>query len=956
MARIIEFEGRRIELPDDATDAEVTQALGGATASAAPTTVPTVPGAMPAPPISQGDTQINWQQQTPVAPTSKRTFTQNLGIGAQGAARGLTELVATPFDLAAGAQNLLATGINKAFGTKLEMVTPASEMARNAGSALAEKVGIPLVDEANLSLKDQIGYNTNRFGAQAAGALPALVRAAATRAPQILEGGAKALPKWYDDLVRPYMGDSIGRTVAGDAVAAAGAGTAKSVVDQTEYKDSPLAQTLAVIAGGVGGKTAAGAGEAAARRVAAGVKRPFGGNIDASIPVDPETNMPVTKAISDAATAKVQSAAAYPPAESAARIVANTEKLRTLDPNVPLPPPAALAEDPGLANLERIASRQDPGGAMARNREFASGVRDTLDRSVPEGAQPQALVSRVQNVADARNNVAQRQVDQALGQRQGVKMARTAEAEASVQPYEGRGVPASQRLDKAIVNEGYLPARAEKNRLYNEGVPPETPVDISGAATAAEAVRQNVDQLPESLRGGAMREPLLKDMEASGPTTYGVAKQTRMALSEEGKKARTAGEFTKADNIREIRKPVEAEMNRVNPVAEQNYRENFAPTYRPGPGDEAATFTAAIDRDPTRSTTPPSATAGRFLQPGAPEKHQALARMIDAAANPRDGQTAAREYLLSDLAGAGVLDQQTGVIRPDRLRQWQKQWGNLDNVAPGFQSEINDMAARAQRGERLAGRFAAEVKAAERNAKLTEDQINKGALGLVLNADPDKAVSAVMSNPNRSGKLLDELIKVTEADPQARNGLKAAVREYLIDKVTSGASEKLKPGDARGPVSQARLSTVFKEHEKELARIYSPEEMNTLRAGHKALELANVERLRVSSGSDTAEKSAALIDQFLGTPVGKGVEAALRLKYGMLKAGGVISTSRRLWSNVTGGQDPVEVSRLIERAAVDPDLMGLLLGRKLPVGSPQWNAKLNRLMAYTAGARETDKK
>lgn len=353
--------------------------------------------------------------------------------------------------------------------------------------------------------------------------------------------------------------------------------------------------------------------------------------------------------------------------------------------------------------------------------------------------------------------------------------------------------------------------------------------------------------------------------------------------------------------------------------------------------------------------------------------------MITASENPLAGQYAAREYLLANMVESGVVDRRTGVIRPDKIRQWQESWGDLSGVVPGFQNALNAMRQEAAQGVRVAQRaagmteragetltaaqknaktegqrFADELRTAQRNTKATEDQINKGALGLVLNSDPDKAVAAIMAQPNRTGKLLDELITTVGSDEQARNGLKAAVRDYLVDKATTGASEKLRPGDSRGPVSQAKLSGIFKEHEAELAKVFSPEEMNTLRAGHKALELANVERLRTGSGSDTVEKGAAIVDQILGTGIGKGVEAALRVKYGMLKAGGLVSTTRRLFAGVTGGPDPAEVSRLIERAAVDPELMGLLLGRKLPVGSPAWNKKLNQVLALGEGARETD--
>jgi hypothetical protein len=79
--------------------------------------------------------------------------------------------------------------------------------------------------------------------------------------------------------------------------------------------------------------------------------------------------------------------------------------------------------------------------------------------------------------------------------------------------------------------------------------------------------------------------------------------------------------------------------------------------------------------------------------------------------------------------------------------------------------------------------------------------------------------------------------------------------------------------------------------------------------------------------------------------LGKGVEAALCIKYGMLKVAGLVSTARRMTSGITGGP------------AVDPELMGALLGWKLPVASPTWNAKMQKLLALKGGvdtAEDTD--
>lgn len=876
--------------------------------------------------------------------------------GVQGTGSGLAHLVGGLPDLVNAGTNLLIAGADKGSqmlgGPELPFrFGSVSNDIKNVTSQVAESVGIPVRNEADFSPNEKLAYNINDFGAQAAGSLPLLAQRALTRSAEMTAGSG---PKALDSLVKPYAGDNIGRTVIGDAAGATGAAVAKTKLDENGY-DNPLLQMLAVIAGGMGGAAIPQTAERGARSVASAAGKPFGTNIDKPVSGMVNSSLedaPVTKAVSDRAAATLRNEAVNPD-DALVRMRANQAELQGLTPDAPMPSPAHLSEDPGLAALEGKVRANNPAPAIARDREFNSKVRDTVDRVAPDGSTPQALVDRVQRVADARNNIAQGEIQHAQGRAQGVQMSRVAEAEASVQPYQGHGPEASQRLDQSIVDNGYIPARAEKNRLYNEGVPGDTPVDLSGSADAARRVRGTVEQAMPSQQARQMDPALLNDAENLGPSTYDAARQNRMALSEERNRARAAGDFTRADNIGEVRRPIDAEMNRVNPAAEQNYRENFAPTYRPGPGDEAAKFTKAIDGDGTRSKTPPSQTAGRFLRPGQLEKHDALVRMIEGSADPQQGQAAAREYLMADMAGSGVVDRTTGVIRPDRLRQWQQKWGNLDNVTPGFHREITDMAQRAQRGERLAGGFADELAAATTNARQTQEQIDRGAFGLVLNSDPDKAVHAVMSQPNRSGRALDELIRVTEGDPQARNGLKAAVRDYLVNKATSNASEKLRPGDTRGPVSQAKLASIFKEHEQEMARVFSPEEMNTLRAGHKALELANIERLRVSSGSDTAQKSG-LVDQFLGTSLGKGVEAALRLKYGMLKAGGMISTGRRMLSGVTGGPNPDEVVRVIERASVDPELMGLLLGRKMPVGSPAWNSKLNKLMALETGARESE--
>lgn len=745
MPQIVEFEGQRHEFPDDATDAEIAAALSGSAAQ------PTPVGRTP-----EFATSAEGQAPAPAAPSG---LLRPLQIGAQGAGAGLAEAVSMPFDLVAGAQNALVSLVNRFVGTNIPMATPASSMLKNAASSAAESVGIQPIDKHDMNTREQLAYNINRFGAQAATAAPALAAGATARGADIAAGSA---PRWFDSILRPYMGENIGRTVVGDAAAAAGSGAGVTAADYLGYEDNPLAQMLAATAGGIGGMTAAQVGERAVRAAGRAVGAPFGANIDKTINVDPKTNMPVTKSVSDRAARMVQDEAVNP-VDAAARIRENTAELRRLTPDAPMPSPAKLSEDPGLAGLERQVNLHNQGPAIARNREFASKVRDTVDLVAPEGSNTSALLDRVRTRPEE------------------LAAARDAQA---------------------------LPLLRQ--------------AEASGAAVDAAPVATMIDE---------------KLAQAKRPPVKNALTEARKMLN----KAGTDQMDTSVSGLYETRKA-------INDIIEG------------------------------RSDNP----TGRYAQKELVEVRAELDKAIGKVSPEFD------QYLTTYRAGSEPLN------------------------------AVQDSQA----------------------------------LKLVLESDPDKAVFAVMSQPHRSGKLLDELIKVTEGDPQARNGLKAAVRDYLVEKATSGASEKLAPGDRRGPVSQAKLSGIMREHEQEMARIFSPEEMNTLRAGHRALELANIERIRVSSGSDTAEK-ISLVNQFLDTGIGKGVEAALRIKYGMLKAGGVVATARRLTSGVTGGPSPDDVVRLVERAAVDPDLMGLLLGRKLPVASPAWNARMNQLLAAGEGARDT---
>jgi hypothetical protein len=178
-------------------------------------------------------------------------------------------------------------------------------------------------------------------------------------------------------------------------------------------------------------------------------------------------------------------------------------------------------------------------------------------------------------------------------------------------------------------------------------------------------------------------------------------------------------------------------------------------------------------------------------------------------------------------------------------------------------------------------------------------------------------------------------------DTEAKNGLKAAVKEYLVEKATTAAVGKTP--DNANPVSFAKLDQLFKQNEKALAALHTPEEMNALRQAHKLLTPGkNIEAARATPGSDTAEKTSAAL---------RALEAGLKVKYGMLKGGGIMRNLKLIAQ--TFPDSSAGASALVSKMWFDPELAQHLLTRPVAeVGTPMWNQKLLKLMGYGAGARD----
>lgn len=950
---------------------------------------------------------VQTDPRAPAEPAAASRVGQNLRFGAQAVGEGVANVLGFPVDAATAiAVNPAIWAKNKVFGGDTPLVT------EPLGGSAGLKRGVREMADifGGSTNPDTLGFKERALFEGIGGATGALAGGAGLvkeGAKRVTEETGKRLPQILDTAVKPYVDDvgaALSRDVAGGVGSGFGLAGSQQIPDDIRAMGGgsvgALADVFASLAGGVGGMGGREVYLATKAQIKSMAGAPFGAGLAKEIPLAPDGDWrPYSNRSADMASEVYQRSATNP--DTAPEFLARNRA--ELEPTLGdrLPTPGAMAEDPGIVALERRMAMANPNPMIRRDQALNAAARDTVDTVAPEGADTANLVNAARAEAERLRGSAQSQADAQIADRQGrvdtvrgraenVEGIRREDA-APLAPYQSADAAAgaSRRLDEALIDQTYLPDRAAKNKLYEAVDPNRTEmVDAQPMIDAAGKVRQQINELGpqgQQLPGefvqrierlapkieevpsrvlGPDGQPLTREVNrgGSGQSAVGDIVDLQKYTGKAREDARAAGNFDLADNIGALRKGGQEAVagSPSAAAADTNYRENFAPKYRAGPGDEMQRFTKDIDRDSTRSTTPPTQTASRFLS--GPEKIASLRRVLDSSPAGEAGNAAVRDYLLSDLATSGVIDQKTGAIRPDRLRAWRNQWGSNLDAAPGFAREVDDMIARAQKGERLSGGLTEQVKRAENQLRDTakqagrdvaevDAQINRGALGMVLDADPDKTVAAIMSDTNKSARRLGELVELTKNDDRARAGLKAAVRDYLVDKSTTTATEKLPAGDRRSPLSFTKVQKLFNEHETQLAEVFSPEEMNSLRVVHKALEVQNLERVRIRTGSDTIEKLAqGNLEKFLDSPTGKAFEAVLRLKYGMLKGGGIVAMGRRYMAGLTP-EDGNRAIELLERAALDPDLALVLATRKIPPGSPRYNVLIQGALAGAAGAR-----
>lgn len=890
-------------------------------------------------------------------------------LAGQAVGSGVADLAAMPFDIPTLAKQGIEWGLDKGMTALGAPAKPAdapelplmSDLLKAGATKTAEFFGYQPVKPE--SFDERLQHNVINMGTQGLAGGVALAKAAAKRVPQLLEAGVK--PRLGDRLIEPYLKNPT-KAVAGDTIAGGSAGAALTGSQELpeEYRSSlggatgPLTDLAAMLIGGVGGGVAT---ELVTGTPSTITRMARDNSISRDIPIDQGTGKGTTNRAADIAAKHVQGQAIDP--DRAAANIENAVRDARAE-GMPLPTTGPISGDTGIIALEQGKRAQHgtetmmPGADPATKSDYNFQERDTRlrDQAVddvnslrPDGANPQAFPDRADEIVRMRREAAQREVDQNAGAVRGIETARQAPANdlnANVMQGEGASAGINQTVRQTRVDE-----RNQSNALFNDPelvdalVPAQPLVGVTRPIAAADT--QAAPIAPIVRKYTERFAPHSEDNPAGFQPDQQITMREVNALRAEVEAdiAANLDNGQIVQQLREIKNVINTYGERLaaqgGPAgvaaaeATENYATRVAPNFRQGAGGRVD---QTLKSDPNSTGVLPSKMAENFLVRS--EDTADLMRIAQLGGNEAQTAAQARTWLFDRLAQSGVA--RDGAIDPEKLTRWRNANAGVLRNVPGLEAEVNGMVREARRGAALTDERAAGLRAAEQRAAQVERDISDGPLGKVAGASPEKAVAAVFGHKNPEAAAR-ELMATVGKNPEARAGIKAAFAEHLANQVSGVAPANVSHGSQN--VNYAALVKHFNKHQRVLQEIFTPEEMNSLRRAQRMLEPLAQGRAQATTGSITAEKSV------LG-------ERALRLGlyafYGnALKAGGAAARLKDAWKTLKGEADEIGANRLVARMMFDPELAQHLLTRKVAdVGTPAWNARLQKIIRRTEAAKQ----
>lgn len=902
----------------------------------------------------------NATPQLPPAQSPGRTLSRDAGLTARAVGRGF------------GADTLGAFGdareANDYWGTKA--VNLASQGVNNYASPLLEGLAswatgyepdipdIPAMEEGNISAvmkhipafsgptSDQIASAAEQAGQSVGINLPEpetpgeRMASAVTRfGSGALAGGlgmraqaAKALKNGYAvselaPIMQPYAQGGA-RTVMGDVASGVGAGGAVSAIDEyapDAVADSPIVRLLAPLIGAVAG---------------AGMIRP----VDASQALANKM-LPADKILQDPkATAAPRRATANEAASFIQQAVSEKDAAQTaLDDLIRFSkeaggaaPTAGMTGDVGLRLLEKKTALTNPKPFVERYEGMRKSAYNDAARLQNEQADQMAPKVKAEQIIDRAKLTADTGVKTAEQGLEGATSAEKALADA-YRAFAGGADNASMQLDKAVVDDTMKPMQRTKSDKYDTPAMKDESVKVGADdwLTTLDAIEQKAAALPPSLKGEVAPEAMIEDLRKlvdGGEVPFKAMTDMRPILTAKEQQARAAKQFPLADSFRDMKKSsgrAAEELAKRDDAAgldarEANryYKDEFSPLFNQGEGKKLRND---INRDDlSRTNTPPSETASRFLN-GGPEAAADLQRIIAKTPDPAAAKGAARAYVLDSLSKSVIGPD--GKVSETGLQKWVNQRSGMLDQMPELRGEVDQLLKDTRSGSAKTSAMKAELEKAVAGKKATEDEINRSALSLYTGRNPTKAAAAMLSSGDPVASI-KEVKAAIKGDKAAEEGLKAAIADNLVDSISTARVEDL---------SFPSLVKSMRKNEAALTEVFG-DDVVYLKQARKRLEMLNSKDVQAVAGSSTVESRNML------SAIKKPVELIYRLAYGALEGG-----SRTRKFNLMADQLPdtsEAVNALLKRAMLDPRVAKHLLAAPVKeIGTPLWN---KRLLGYMA--------
>lgn len=591
-----------------------------------------------------------------------------------------------------------------------------------------------------------------------------------------------------------------------------------------------------------------------------------------------------------------------------------------------------LTGDMGLGQLQRRAETLYPERFLERKGEQAVARHEELAKVAPTGEisdLPTYLRERHSELDDnAARYVAAAQRD----------------AQREVEKLGGAGTPEDYgRILREKLEEAKKTMRQEREDLYKE-VDPEgkVMVDASPISKTAESTFK-VGRLASPL--SSVENDILTKAKTLGPDTSFKDLQDfdTYVTAEMAAEKRARGETptwrrlsnTKSSIMKVLNESVE---NAALAAAKEKHIE-YKTTFGQGPVGE----TLRTKGFAGQYSAPDASAVAKFF-PAGDKGFEAATAFRRAAANDQEALSTMHDYITASLRKEAT--DANGVIDPARFASWRKRHESALRAFP-------ELSGRFDKATDAAERLAA---AAEATKTVINDQQSKAVRSIMGLTNPDdvkKTVGSIFGQRNPVGQIRD-LVAKTNTNPDARNGLRRAVAEYIRDRFISNAEAGTKGVNL---IKSDSFQTFVKQNAPALREVFTPEELKSMQAVAADLHRANrsVRSTALPSRSTTAQDLLPEIKEgrhdvksLLDAIVGGGGLAMM----GSHPILGALSMTSAAAHHIIEGmrqQGLADVNDLMAEALLNPDVAKRLL-RKVPIKPKEAAAgieeSLRRLPAY----------